>query len=321
MVLLSLLNNMMRIRAVELEIAKRYSENKIRCPTHLSVGQEAVAVGVASVLNIDDLVVSGHRAHAHYLAKSGNLYRMIAEIYGKSTGCSKGFGGSMHLIDQEVGFMGSTAIVGGTVPIGVGLALGLSLDNSNRLSCIFMGDAVAETGVFFESASFAALKKLPVLFICENNLYSVYTNIKNRQPNNRSIFKMVSNIGVNSYWADGNDVTKVREITLEAINKIRNGEGPQFIEFETYRWLEHCGPNYDNQLGYRTQIEFAKWLKRDPLNNYIEKLMSLKLVDTDYIYKKENEIIDEIKIAFEKAIDDPFPENNNLTLNVYSTKF
>ena len=160
---LELLFEMKRIRVTEETIAERYSEQKMRCPTHLSSGQEAVAAGVGYVLRDDDLAVSGHRAHAHYLGKGGNLAAMISEIYGKATGCAKGKGGSMHLIDEAVGFMGSTAIVGGTVPVGVGLAYGIKLKRTDQVSCIFIGDAVAETGVLFESINFSALKKLPVL--------------------------------------------------------------------------------------------------------------------------------------------------------------
>ena len=178
---------MKRIRHVEEEIAKKYHLGLMRCPTHLSVGQEGVASGVGLALKNTDLAVSGHRAHAHYMAKGGDINRMIAEIYGKVTGCSKGKGGSMHLVDETVGFMGSTAIVGGTVPIGVGLAYGMKIKKSKQLSCIFLGDAVIETGVFFESINFAIVKKLPILFICENNLYSVYSPLKVRQPKKRNI--------------------------------------------------------------------------------------------------------------------------------------
>ncbi len=185
-----LLFSMLRIRAVEETIAARYSERKMRCPTHLSVGQESVAAAAGAVLRHTDLAVSGHRAHAHYLAKGGSLKAMIAEIYGKATGCSHGKGGSMHLVDESVGFMGSTAIVAGTVPVGVGLAYPMKIQHSGQIACIFLGDAVVETGVFFESVNFAVLRQLPVLFVCENNLYSVYSPMGVRQPAGRSIHKM-----------------------------------------------------------------------------------------------------------------------------------
>ena len=183
-----LYESMLRIRLVEESIAERYSEEKMRCPTHLSIGQEAISVGVCSNLSIEDKVLSTHRAHAHYLAKGGCLKSMLAEIYGKVTGCSKGMGGSMHLIDKSVGFMGSTAIVGNTIPVAVGLGLALKLKKEKLISCVFFGDAAVEEGVFFESINFAIIHNLPVLFICENNLYSVYSGLDVRQPKGRKIF-------------------------------------------------------------------------------------------------------------------------------------
>ena len=182
-----LYKNMLLIRLAEEEIAKRYKSGKMRCPPHSSIGQEASATGVGLALKNTDLAVSTHRAHAHYLAKGGNLKRMIAEIYGKATGCCKGKGGSMHLIDRSVGFEGSTAIVGNTIPIGVGLGLSLKLDSKNAVSVIYCGDGSVEEGVFYESVNFAVTKKLPVLFVCENNSYSVYSPLKVRQPKGRKI--------------------------------------------------------------------------------------------------------------------------------------
>jgi TPP-dependent pyruvate/acetoin dehydrogenase alpha subunit len=255
----SLLYSMRRIRCVEEMIAARYSEQKMRCPTHLSTGQEAVAAAVGAVLRRDDLAVSGHRAHAHYLAKGGDLPAMIAEIYGKATGCAGGHGGSMHLIDEAAGFMGSTAIVAGTVPVGVGLAYAMRLKRTEQVSCVFMGDAVAEAGVFFESVNLAVLKQLPVLFICENNLYSVYSPLGVRQPEGRSIHQMAAAMRLPSAHGDGNDVLAIYQMVEEGVRSIRAGGGPRFYEFATYRWREHCGPLYDNDVGYRSLAEFEEW--------------------------------------------------------------
>ena len=185
---------MCRIRLTEETIAKRYSEQKMRCPTHLSIGQEGVASGVCANLTNEDIVLSTHRAHAHYIAKGGSLDSMIAEIYGKATGCSKGKGGSMHLIDKSCGFFGSTAIVGNTIPVATGVALSLQLRNTECLSCVFFGDGSVEEGAFYEAVNFAALKNLPILFVCENNLYSVYSSLNVRQPKGREIYKMVKSI-------------------------------------------------------------------------------------------------------------------------------
>ena len=189
---------MLRIRLVEESIANKYSEQKMRCPTHLSIGQEAIAVGVCANLTSQDQVLSTHRAHAHYLAKGGCLNSMMAEIYGKASGCSKGMGGSMHLIDTSVGFMGSTAIVGNTIPVAVGLALEKKLARKKSIACVFFGDGATEEGAFYESINFAIIHSLPILFICENNLYSVYSGLEVRQPVDRKIHKMVRAMGISA---------------------------------------------------------------------------------------------------------------------------
>lgn len=308
---------MKRIRLVELEIAKRYNEGKMRCPTHLSIGQEAVGAGVGAALNISDTAVSGHRAHAHYLGKGGDLKSMIAEIYGKVTGCSSGKGGSMHLIDETVGFMGSTAIVGGTVPIGVGIGYGIKIKNNNNLSCIFIGDAVIETGVFFESVNFAALKKLPVLFICENNKYSVYTSLKDRQPLKRNFKSMIKGLGIKAFEHDGNDVEDVFFNSKKIIKQIKDGSGPAFIEFKTYRWLEHCGPNYDNNLGYRSQDEFLEWKSKDPVKNYEQKLLDRKIISYSDITNMNMLINKEIQEAFDFADKSPYPSSKDAYQDLY----
>ncbi len=271
--------NMLRIRLVEESIAEKYSEQKMRCPTHLSIGQEAISVGVCGNLSNEDFLMSTHRAHAHYLAKGGNLKAMLAEIYGKKTGCSGGMGGSMHLIDKSVGFMGSTAIVANTIPVAVGLGMSLKIKQQENISCVFFGDGAVEEGAFYESINFALVHNLPVLFICENNLYSVYSGLDVRQPKNRKIYNMAKGIGISSDSGDGNKLEEVYEMTRQAKTKILSEEGPQLLEFSTYRWREHCGPNYDNDIGYRDEEEFLNWKEKDPLKDLLlneEKLTSIK---------------------------------------------
>jgi pyruvate dehydrogenase E1 component alpha subunit len=274
----------------------------------LCIGQEAVATGVCDVLRPTDLAVSGHRAHGHYLAKGGNLDRMIAEIYGKATGCCGGKGGSMHLVDIGAGFMGSTAIVGGTIPVGVGLGLSLQLAGVDDISVIFLGDGAIEEGVFYESANFAALRKLPVLFVCENNLYSVYSPLHVRQPHGRRIHEMVAALGVPSAHVDGNDVMTVHEAAREAVDLIRAGRGPQFLEFETYRWREHCGPNFDNDIGYREPQEFEAWKARDPLVVAQHRFSAAGVLDTTTVSQMNAEVAAQIESAFDFAERSPFPE-------------
>ncbi|MAJ44690.1 MAG: acetoin dehydrogenase [Candidatus Marinimicrobia bacterium] len=306
---LNLYKNMLLIRLAEEGIAKRYKHGKMRCPTHLSIGQEASASGVGLALRKTDLALSTHRGHAHYLAKGGSLKRMIAEIYGKSTGCSKGKGGSMHLIDRSVGFEGSTAIVGNTIPIGVGLALSLKLDTKNSISIVYCGDGSVEEGVFYESVNFAVTKKLPVLFVCENNLYSVYSPLKVRQPKNRKIYEMVQSMGIEVGYEDGNDVRKVNSLASKAVSHIRDNGSPYFIELSTYRWREHCGPNYDNDIGYRSEDEFLEWKKRDPVKLFKKTLIKEDSRNQKELDKIKNSVQLEVDNAFSFAEKSPFPDS------------
>ena len=305
-----LFESMLRIRLVEESIANKYSEQKMRCPTHLSIGQEAIAVGVCANLTSQDQVLSTHRAHAHYLAKGGCLNSMMAEIYGKASGCSKGMGGSMHLIDTSVGFMGSTAIVGNTIPVAVGLALEKKLTRKKSIACVFFGDGATEEGAFYESVNFAIIHSLPILFICENNLYSVYSGLEVRQPVDRKIYKMVRAMGISAQHGNGNDVEEVARKVKHAKTMIMKSGGPQFLEFDTYRWREHCGPNFDNNIGYREESEFLKWKKKDPLKNFYSENSQ------KYIDRKIDTISQEIDDAHQFADDSKFP-----TLQEYNAAF
>ncbi|HJL93039.1 MAG TPA: thiamine pyrophosphate-dependent dehydrogenase E1 component subunit alpha [Woeseiaceae bacterium] len=305
-----LFESMLRIRLVEESIANKYSEQKMRCPTHLSIGQEAIAVGVCANLTSQDQVLSTHRAHAHYLAKGGCLNSMMAEIYGKASGCSKGMGGSMHLIDTSVGFMGSTAIVANTIPVAVGLALEKKLTRKKSIACVFFGDGATEEGAFYESVNFAIIHSLPILFICENNLYSVYSGLEVRQPVDRKIYKMVRAMGISAQHGNGNDVDEVARKVKHAKTMILKSGGPQFLEFDTYRWREHCGPNFDNNIGYREESEFLKWKKKDPLKNFYSENSQ------KYIDRKIDTISQEIDDAHQFADDSKFP-----TLQEYNAAF
>lgn len=292
----------LRIRMIELEISRRYSEGMMRCPVHLSVGQEGVAAAFSLISNKNDFAVSTHRSHAHYLAKGGNLKKMISEIYGKITGCSRGIGGSMHLIDLDVKFMGSSAIVGNSIPIGVGLGLSAKIKKQNKISYVFFGEGATEQGVFYESVNFAIIKKLPVIFICENNLYSVYSNLDCRQPKSRKISKLVNNLGIKGYSCDGNDPIASYNILVKAKEYLLKKNQPVFIEFSTYRWFEHCGPNYDDNLNYRNLKEIREWKNKDPIK-YLKKFL-----DNGFNhYKLEQKIKNEINHAFNFAIKSKFP--------------
>ena len=307
-----------KIRAVEEMIANEYSNGEMRCPVHLSIGQELVSAVVGLNQQKDDTAVSSHRAHAHYLAKGGDLKKMIAEIYGKATGCCKGRGGSMHLIDLKVGFLGSSAIVGNSIPIGVGSGLSHKLNNSDALSFIFFGDGAIEEGSFYESVNFSAVHNLPTVYICENNLYSVYTRLNQRQPLERDIYKMVEGMGIIAVKIETRNAFECLKSTTEVINLARTTKKPVFIEYDTYRWLEHCGPNQDDHLGYRPQSEISKWKEQDPLLSLKEILISNFGVSNAALEVIQQEIAKEVLEAFLQAKKDEFPNLDQSMSDVYA---
>ena len=317
---IQLFEMMLKIRLVEEEIVKRYSSSQMRCPTHLSIGQEAVPAALGLNVTDRDYAISTHRGHGHYIGKGGNIRSMIAEIYGKSTGCSKGRGGSMHLIDRKVGFMGTSAIVGNSIPVGVGFGLSSKIKKTDQISCVFFGDGATEEGAYYESVNFAVLKKLPVLFICENNFYSVYSPLKVRQPPNRSITDVAKALGLGTQnLVDGNDVLSSYSSINKAIKRIKKGNGPQFIEFSTYRWREHCGVNFDNDLGYRSEKEYNEWKRKDPISNFKDYLISENIISIELLEQIKSKIDLEIQDAFNYAIESPFPEANQAYIDEYAT--
>ena len=269
------------IREVEKRIALEYPKQEIRCPTHLSIGQELVSSIINLLISKKDYAVSTHRAHAHYLSKGGDLNAFIAELYGKRTGCSKGIGGSMHLIDTSVNFMGSSAIVGNSIPLGVGLAQAAKLKKNNAICLVFLGDGATEEGVFYESVNYAVTKKQPVLFICENNFYSVYSDLKPRQPSTRKIYKMAGGLGLKTFYVKNHKIDQYYQALLKSFEYVRKYQSPAFIELETYRYLEHCGYLDDDHLMYRDDSEIKKWKKLDCIL-MLERL----IVD----FKKDTEI-------------------------------
>lgn len=317
--MLLLFRQMLRIRMIEEEIATRYpvEEQKMRCPVHLSVGQEAVAVGVSAALRPADQVVSNHRCHAHYLAKGGDLKAMLAELYGKAAGCCGGRGGSMHLFDCDAGVLLSLPIVGASIPIGVGAALAFKQQGRDEVAVIYLGDAALEEGAYHESANFAALRGLPAVFVCENNLYSVYTPLDQRQPA-RPLVEMGRAHGLSCCHVDGNDVRAVLRAAGEAVTQARSGGGASFILADTYRWREHCGPFYDNDLGYRSEAEFQAWRRRDPVARHRRLLSEAGVLDPQSEAAMARLIEDEIAEAFAFAEAAPSPEPETAGEGVYA---
>ena len=302
------------IRNCEEKIASEYHKGEMRCPTHLSIGQELVPSVISLYTNKQDYVVSTHRAHAHYLAKGGSLKKMIAEIYGKKNGCSGGKGGSMHLVDNSCGFVGTSAIVANSIPLGVGLSMSIKLNKSQNVCITYLGDGAVEEGVFYESINFAVIKNLPIIFICENNLFSVYSNLTVRQPIKREIYRMVKGMGIDSFKCNGYNLNSTNKL-LKKISYIRKKPQPLFLEFETYRWREHCGPNYDDDLDYRNPNLLKKKIQNDPLLNLkktLSKGNNYKIVD-----EIESQNMKYIKEAFQFAKKSKFPSKKSLTSNLY----
>ena len=309
--------SMLRIRRIEEAIAIRYAEQEMRCPVHLCIGQEAIAVGIGSALKVSDKMYSNHRAHGHYLAKGGSLNAMIAELYGRASGCCGGRGGSMHMIDLDVGFMGATPIVGGTVPLAVGSAWASQLQKKNDVTVIFFGDGCFEEGIVHESLNFAALHHLPILFVCENNDFSVYTRRNERQPD-RSIHQIAAAHGIKTAHADGNDTQLVFSLTNKALEDLRMGNGPWFLELSAYRWREHCGPDFDDHLQYRTEQEVESGKAACPIERFAKFALDSKLFSRSDIEKMECDIKAEIEQSFAFALADRKPSLEDARTYVYA---
>jgi len=315
-VLRELYRMMLKIRKVELKISELYHEDEMRTPVHLYIGQEAVAAGVCAHLNADDYVFSNHRGHGHYIAKGGDIKAMIAELYNRETGCSKGRGGSMHLVDTSVGLLGTSSIVGGCVPIATGAALGSVLQKKNRVSVAFFGDAAVEEGVLYESINFAMLKKLPVVYVCENNFYSVFSHLSKRQPRD-DIYRRFKGLSIPGYRVDGNNVVDVYHIARKAIDNARDGGGPSFIECRTYRLKDHHGTGSGVEVGYRTQQEVDQWAARCPIRNFESFLIEQNIITASEIEDFAMAIDREIEEAFEFAQASPLPDENKVAEYLY----
>jgi pyruvate dehydrogenase E1 component alpha subunit len=263
------------VRRVEERIIEQYAEQNaffarketppraIRCPTHLSIGQESAAVGVSLALSKDDVVFSTHRCHAHYLAKGGSVRAMMAELFGRQDGCASGKGGSMHLIDTSVGMLGASAIVGGSIPLAAGAALSFSLRQLPHVAVAYFGDGAVEQGVFHEAMNVASLRKLPLLFVCENNSYATLSHVESRQPT--PIAARAASYGSVGVKVSGDDVVEVARVAKDAVARARDGGGPTLIEVEVYRWMSHVGTEHDTGKMRRSAEELAAWRLRCPL--------------------------------------------------------
>lgn len=312
-----LYEKMLLVRRFEEKIIELYPTDVIKSPVHLSIGQEAVAVGVCDVLNEDDLVSNTYRCHATHIVKSGNLNAMMAELYGKKTGCAGGKAGSMHLIDIDKGVLGASAVVGTTIPVAVGYAMALKKEakktGKQRVIVAFFGDGATEEGCFSESLNFAALHDLPIVFLCENNKLAIHNPIERRWATDK-ICQRVAAYGIRTERVDSGDILEIRQKASDVIDGVRSGSGPAFIECFTYRYKEHVGPCDDLGEQYRDRKEYDKWLKSDQIDRF-EKIIDAKKV-SEIKKRVEDVIADSVDFA-EKS---EFPGENELFQNAIAPR-
>ena len=301
------------IRKVEELIITLYPTDRIKSPVHLSIGQEAVSVGVCLALESSDIVFGTYRSHALYLSKGGDLKAMIAELYGKKTGCCRGKGGSMHLSDRSVNMMGTSAIVSTGIPQAVGYAFAQKRMHTGNIVAVFFGDGAMEEGVYYESLNIAKLYELPILFICENNKYAINTPIHKRTFSENYVERAKS-FGISTSHIRENNSIEVYSCVKQVADSIRidSSKGPFFLEVETYRWLEHVGPGDDSHFGYRSKEEINSWVKKDELKR-IELLLS-----SDDRESIQLSVERDILAAFQYAESSPFPTEDDLLTDSYA---
>jgi TPP-dependent pyruvate/acetoin dehydrogenase alpha subunit len=300
----------LRIRRVEEKLVELYPSDKIKSPVHLSIGQESVSVGVCEALAPSDVVFGTYRCHALYLAKGGDLDRMMAELYGKVDGCGRGKAGSMHLVDLSVGMMSASAIVGTTLPHAVGYALAQKMRRTSVVVAVFFGEGAMDEGVFHESINFASLKQLPLLFVCENNHYAIYSHIRDRMAG-ADPCERARAYRVPATRVDGGDVVRLHEVARADVAAIRRGGGPRFIECETQRWRDHVGPDEDRKIGYRADTVLDAWIADDQ----IARLAGM-LPDTRR-RAIEAQVDEDLTAAVAFAERSPFPDDAELYRHVF----
>ena len=311
------LRSMVQIRTAEERIGEMVTTGAVRCPCHLAIGQEAVAVGVARHLQPRDRVFGAHRSHSHYLALGGDLHRLFAEVLGRRTGASRGMGGSMHLLDVEHGLLGTVPIVGATIPVAVGAGLAARFDGAGGVAVSFFGDGATEEGGFHEAMNLAAVLKAPVLFVCENNLFSSHLHIALRQPAD-SVSRYAEAHRIPWLRVDGNDIVAVADATRALVEPMREGAGPGFLEAVTYRWRGHVGPREDEDVGVQRKEDLTSWKRRDPIRRLSDAMIAAgDLADAD-LTRMRHEVRAEVAAACARAERDPYPAAEALMATVYS---
>jgi len=312
--LVEMYRKMFEIRSFEEKVFELYAQNMVPGTIHLYAGEEAVAVGVCSNLRKNDYITSTHRGHGHCIAKGADPKRIMAEILGKKTGYCKGKGGSMHIADFSVGMLGATAVVGAGIPIAVGAGLSIKLRGTDQVVACFFGEGASNQGTFHEGINLAAIWKLPVLFICENNLYAMGTR-QSRVMLIKDIADRAAAYGIPGVVVDGNDVLAVYEAAGKAVERARKGEGPTLIECKTYR---HKGHSRIDPAKYRPREEVEEWLRKDPIKRFKEKLLKEKLLSEVEIQGIEMEVTNEIEKAVKFAVESPYPKPEEALEDVYA---
>jgi acetoin:2,6-dichlorophenolindophenol oxidoreductase subunit alpha len=318
--LVGLYRTMVRIRLCEESFVEPILRRDVLCPVHLYSGQEAIAAGVCAALKPRDYVFGNHRSHGHYLAKGGSLKAMVAEIYCREPGCSLGRGGSMHLVAPKQGMLGAAPIVAGTISLALGSALASAIRRDRRVAVSFFGDGATGEGVFYESLNFAALRSLPIIFVCENNLYATHMPIRACRPQ-VSIHKIAVPFGIAGRRVDGNDVLAVYEAARAAAERCRKGGGPSFIECMTYRLRGHVGPD-DNIQGTHTDIrprtEVARWRKRDPIPRFERLLLRTRTANRALLDRIGRRAGQEVQAAHRFAREASLPRGEEFGRHVFA---
>jgi pyruvate dehydrogenase E1 component alpha subunit len=312
--LLDLHRKLVRSRATEEALVRRYCKNEMRTPVHFGTGQEAVAVGVCNALRSDDVIFSHHRCHNHYLAKGGSIYELAAELHGRVDGCSRGRGGSVHLTAPEQGVIATGAIMGEMTAVAVGAGLAFRMEGIDRVAVSFFGEGAMDEGSFYEALNYAAIKKLPVLLVCENNLYSAETPLNIRQADGSDLCERARAFKAEAHRVDGNDVLEVYRAARQAVAKLRTGAGPVFLECMTYRWREHVGPMYDHEQNrtYRSRDELEAWTARCPISRSRDRLISTGAASADHLDALQQCIEAEVEHDVERARKAPWPVPSSL---------
>jgi pyruvate dehydrogenase E1 component alpha subunit len=306
---------MLRIRRFEERLAELVEAGEIRTPCHFCIGQEAIPAGVCAALEREDTIWGAHRSHGHYLAKGGDLNSLMAEVFCRRTGCSRGRGGSMHVCDPHAGVMGTVPIVAATIPVAVGAALAARIRGEGRMAVAFFGDGATEEGHFHESMNLAAVYRLPVLFVCENNLYSSHMGLLERRARDNIVASAEAH-GLAGERIDGNDVEQVSLHAARAVERIRGGDGPTLLECRTFRWRGHVGPAWDLDVGVRRKDELQGWLTRDPIERTRRRLLSRGILQQD-LDRCEQLILDEIDRATEFARSSSAPDEADINRHVF----